>query len=61
MTLKRVAVKNRKRIVPMVYPCVCISPEIVITADVFTHEIIEYDLQSDIVNVVGQISHSAAD
>ena len=53
--LKRVATENDLKIVPVVYPCVRTQPDIVVTADIYSHEILEYDTIADTVRVVAQM------
>ena len=55
-SLKKVAFKNKHGIVPVVYPSVSmLDRNLIVTADVYTHQVFEYDRLADQMRVIGRL------
>ena len=53
--VRQVASSNSKSIVPVVYPCVSINSDTVLTADIYTQDVLEYKKSSQSVRVVARL------
>ena len=60
-TLSRVAQENKQRIVPVLYPCVRTLRDTIVTADIYSHEIVEFNSKTDQVRVVAQMPSELTD